>query len=315
MKEYWQIGILAWAFLAAPAGASIWGDWAASGNGCNANNVSVLDSGNTLAVLFDEFGIRMPAGQTGDGLTSTKNCNFQISVQVPSGYYLSGFTQLFQGGILKSARSAAQLKIQYVVGPAGGHPIALVWNANQAIDASSPNSSFSRQIDEPLAPLFCDNAKPMFYKLAMSFNGMRPSLNDFLEGGLDSVDAGPNARLWLTANWAPCPVFNDDERNITGLYRILLKRFADAGGLQAWTNLLHRQGLEAVARGIRSSPEFQKGNRIPDPEPIAELYRQILGREPDPRGLAGWVKKASVGQLSMTQLEQIFRNSPEARRS
>ena len=80
---------------------------------------------------------------------------------------------------------------------------------------------------------------------------------------------------------------------VATLYRTFLHREPDPGGLAGWSAVLRTQRL-AVARGFILSPEFQRllpdrTDRAAVAAVITRLYQQILQREPDPAGLAGWV--------------------------
>jgi hypothetical protein len=82
---------------------------------------------------------------------------------------------------------------------------------------------------------------------------------------------------------------------VSALYRRLLGREADAEGLESFTQLARRDGLQAVDRAIVYSPEFaQRGKPIAMANGyeseyqagVRSLYRHVLGRDPDPAGLA-----------------------------
>jgi len=87
---------------------------------------------------------------------------------------------------------------------------------------------------------------------------------------------------------------NGEDEAVRILYRRLLGREPDAGGLQSYTEMARNQGIEAVARSIVSSPEY-RSHAGPDGIPAEDfaayqqavdtLYRHVLGRAPDPAGL------------------------------
>ena len=82
---------------------------------------------------------------------------------------------------------------------------------------------------------------------------------------------------------------NSDEEAVRILYRRLLGREADEQGLRGFTELARREGIEAVARDIVASPEYQhKGGRsalhIDDvawENAVKALYRHVLDRDAD----------------------------------
>jgi hypothetical protein len=86
------------------------------------------------------------------------------------------------------------------------------------------------------------------------------------------------------------------ERNANGdyveaLYRSILERNADAGGLAHWTGLLNSGASRAsVAQAIWKSPEHFT-------QEVTAFYETILGRPPDAKGLAGWVGELENGTL------------------
>jgi hypothetical protein len=87
------------------------------------------------------------------------------------------------------------------------------------------------------------------------------------------------------------------------LYRGLLGREADPEGLRAYGEMAQRDGLEAVARAMTSSPEYRRrvastGMSAQDLDAyetaVRALYRHVLGRDPDPEGLRDLTQVAAV---------------------
>lgn len=69
---------------------------------------------------------------------------------------------------------------------------------------------------------------------------------------------------------------------VRALYRVLLEREGEPGGVAAWTAAMNRGvPLDQIALGFYQSPE-KLARRI------EALYRQLLGRDPEPAGIAGW---------------------------
>lgn len=173
--------------LSGQANAGIWGSWIAGGSACNAYNVGVVENGNTLSVLFDEFGVYMPQGDVGDGNSVRKSCTFRIQLTPPKGFYLAGFRQVYSGGIIKSSRSSAQLNIRYNVGSAVGQPLPIIFREGQRIEPSDSASLFTRTYDNNLLVASCGGSA--VYGLNMSMTATRRDLREHIVGGLDSVDA------------------------------------------------------------------------------------------------------------------------------
>lgn len=188
--------------VSAQSYAGVWGSWAAGGTACNSGNVSVIDNGSSLAVLFDEFGINMPEDDTGDGLSSRKSCTFRIQLTPPRGFYLAGFKQVYSGGIIKSRRSSAQLNVRYNVGSAVGTPLPIVFRDGQEIRPQDSASLFQRTYDNSLLVASCGGST--VYGLNMSMTGSRRSYDEHLVGGLDSVDADFVQKVVLIPEYKLC---------------------------------------------------------------------------------------------------------------
>jgi hypothetical protein len=92
---------------------------------------------------------------------------------------------------------------------------------------------------------------------------------------------------------------------VEALYRSILDRNADAGGLANWTNALNSGAMSRlqVVQGIRNSPEHFT-------QEITAFYQTLLLRAPDPAGLQNWVQQLEGG-LREEQIAFDFLNSPE----
>jgi len=91
---------------------------------------------------------------------------------------------------------------------------------------------------------------------------------------------------------------NEHQGDVYRLYKATLNREPDSGGFVNWMNLLDTEAtnLETVAQGFINSSEFQKTYGSLDNTQFATmLYRNVLGREPDQGGLAGWVDALNRG--------------------
>ena len=111
-------------------------------------------------------------------------------------------------------------------------------------------------------------------------------------GTLDS--AVPAA---TTATSLPQP--RDPALLVNSLYKTALGRLADPKGLANCVQQL-RSGasLEALAEGLVASAEFQArhgSTQKVDTEFLNALYRDGLGRKPDPEGFANWLAEAEKG--------------------
>lgn len=188
--------------LGARANAGIWGNWAAGGTACNNYNVSVIENGETLSVLFDEFGVFMPEGDVGDGNSSRKSCTFRIQLTPPNGLYLAGFRQVYSGGVIKSARSSAQLNIRYNVGSVVGVPLPIVFREHTRIDPEDASSLFTRTYENNLLVSNCGAST--VYGLNMSLTATRRNRSEHIIAGLDSVDADFSQKIVLIPEFRLC---------------------------------------------------------------------------------------------------------------
>ena len=185
------------------ARAALWGSWIAGGTSCNSNNVSVVNNGETLSVLFNEFGINMPEGDYGEGTAVRKTCNFRVSVTPPKGYYLASFRQVYSGGIIKSRGSSAQLSVRYNIGSVVGIPNPITFREGVAIRPEDMSSLFTRTFINDLAVISCGGST--VYGINMTFSGTRRDpYREFLVGGLDSVDADFVQEVMLIPEFRLC---------------------------------------------------------------------------------------------------------------
>lgn len=86
------------------------------------------------------------------------------------------------------------------------------------------------------------------------------------------------------------------------VYRIYLSAFGrvpDEAGQHTWTSALEAgQPLLDVAQAFIGSTEFtgRYGGNLTDTQYVTLLYQNVLGRSPDPAGLAGWQNALNSGQ-------------------
>ncbi len=85
---------------------------------------------------------------------------------------------------------------------------------------------------------------------------------------------------------------------ITRLYSAAFDRAPDADGHAYWTRrYLSGRSLSAIALEFVASPEFRRtyGN-LNDHDFVRQVYRNVLGREPDAAGLAHWTGVLASGR-------------------
>ncbi len=95
--------------------------------------------------------------------------------------------------------------------------------------------------------------------------------------------------------YGPTPNTTQDQAFIKGLYRLILGRDADAGGLAYWLNTMSTSGTslqereEIVEQGFWNSYE----NRARE---VNGYYETFLGRPADPQGLGFWIGQLQNGE-------------------
>jgi hypothetical protein len=92
---------------------------------------------------------------------------------------------------------------------------------------------------------------------------------------------------------------------VIAVYRAVLDRNADVGGLANWTSLLNTGTLSRlqVVQGIRNSPEHFA-------QEVSNFYLTLLNRQPDSAGLQNWVQQLEAG-MKEEQVAFYFLDSPE----
>lgn len=106
---------------------------------------------------------------------------------------------------------------------------------------------------------------------------------------------------------APLPAVDSVASNayVNALYRDFLDRAASGSELATWSGRLQQRQVTRyeVATGLSRSDEWVA-------TVITRFYRDTLGRDPDPAGLAGWVAAAKNG-MPVAQIASAFYASPE----
>lgn len=89
---------------------------------------------------------------------------------------------------------------------------------------------------------------------------------------------------------------------VATIYREVLGREADAGGLEFWTGRAIATSVAEVKVAIANSPEGEAR--------VNDIYREVLGRESDPSGLNYWTDV--LGEFSLNFVKANIANSAEA---
>ena len=123
--------------------------------------------------------------------------------------------------------------------------------------------------------------------------------------------AGP-IRPGVTGPQQVAAVSGSDEEFVTSLYRAVLDREPDAGGLANWVNWLKRgQSREWVITQFFSSREYLSKGKT-DREFVRDLYQGVLGREPDAGGWNQWVNSLRRGMSRQDCLNGFFQSAEYA---
>jgi hypothetical protein len=94
------------------------------------------------------------------------------------------------------------------------------------------------------------------------------------------------------------------QRFVAAIYRDLLQRQADAGGLAYWTGLLDQgSSPNQIVLGIESSTEYRTLT-------VMGLYQQLLHRAPDPSGQSYFLNQLAAG-ATVEQVQAEIAGSPE----
>jgi mucin-19 len=91
--------------------------------------------------------------------------------------------------------------------------------------------------------------------------------------------------------------FNMFVAPVSRLYMAAFRRVPDAGGLDNWVAYVRAGNpLQSAADAFVASQEFQLTyGSLNDTQYVTLLYENVLGRAPDPAGLADWVMQLSTG--------------------
>jgi hypothetical protein len=91
--------------------------------------------------------------------------------------------------------------------------------------------------------------------------------------------------------------FNSSVAPVSRLYLAAFHRVPDAAGLDNWVAYVGAGNpLQSAADAFVASEEFQLTyGSLNDTQFVTLLYDNVLGREPDPAGLQGWVNQLALG--------------------
>ena len=89
---------------------------------------------------------------------------------------------------------------------------------------------------------------------------------------------------------------------VTNAYRLYLKRLPDSQGLSYWVDQLQNQGLtdEKLETNFISSTEYIQNHGGTGQAWVIGMYQDLLGRNPDPSGLAFWTGRLASGSSAFS---------------
>ena len=164
------------------------------------------------------------------------------------------------------------------------------------------------------APTSCTITRRVWFDDADAVLARTRLVDTYLLGGVALwTVGGEDSRQWsllriLAENpWDPrvAPI-EQVQAFVSQVYRDVLGREADPGGLQGWVAALRAGQVSraGLVRAFEYSPEGM-GRRA------SALYSEILGRGPDPGGLAAWTAAMSSGSVRVMDARAGFWASPE----
>jgi Domain of unknown function (DUF4214) len=127
------------------------------------------------------------------------------------------------------------------------------------------------------------------------------------------IDNGTYARDQAASQFFESAEFGQRGLFIIKVYSAVLGRMPEYAGFRYWVSVLN-SGVDplAVVGGFIGSPEYQQRFGNPDNGGFVTLmYQNVLGRAPDPQGLAFWTNELNTGLQTRTTLMYSFIISAE----
>lgn len=223
-----------------------------------------------------------------------------LSLNAESG--LAGFvTRLYEIALQRSPR---QDEIQFWVdrlrnGAASGAEVAAgFFNSDEYKRRGKSNETYVKELYQAIMGRQPDQGGYQDWVSRLDDGVSRPNI---LSGFLNSEEFGRLCNSYGVSR-GNYHYSESRDRNsqatafVQRLYRIVMGRAGDEGGLNSWTTVLLDQGGNGanVAYGFFFSDEYKNKNNSDDAY-ITDLYRAILNREPDAGGKAFWLERLSNG--------------------
>ena len=123
------------------------------------------------------------------------------------------------------------------------------------------------------------------------------------------VNSGVLSRAQVATSFLTGAEFSDSGRYVVKVYLAALGRNPDFAGWVNWSALL-RAGADRLTflNSLVGSPEFAArfGSGTSNAAFVALVYQNVLGRSPDPDGLAYWIRLLNSGLLTHSTLLDSF---------
>src|SRR5450759_4990680 len=114
----------------------------------------------------------------------------------------------------------------------------------------------------------------------------------------------PNIRA-IASTFSYAQRFTQARSVVRALYQDLLLRGVDPAGLQSWGAMLAGSGSQtALVASLTKSQEYVQLR-------IGQAYLAVLGRGPDPHGMAGWTAQILAGRVPVDDVQRQFYSSAE----
>lgn len=124
---------------------------------------------------------------------------------------------------------------------------------------------------------------------------------------------GNNSRNQLITSLLSSPELQDRSASSVRLYFAYFNRAPDHSGLQYWWQWIDDgKGIRTESAAFARSPEFtQRYGSLSDPDFVRLVYRNVMGREPDPDGYAFWTGRLRSRSESRGGMMVLFSESGE----
>jgi hypothetical protein len=129
------------------------------------------------------------------------------------------------------------------------------------------------------------------------------------------IQSGNRTRVQVIDNFFSSAEFQNSTAPVTRLYFAYFLRIPDFGGLTFWTGQL-KAGvpLQNISQAFAQSAEFiARYGSLNNNDFVALVYNNVLGRAPDPGGLAFWKGQLDSGAMTRGQVMLAFSESTEFR--